>query len=111
MSRELAGSLPLVAQPTDNSIDLERTSEPLPDVVERVASSGERIVIRRGGQVVAAIASAAELAALERERARWEREEVALRRISAAFTDGSLDEIDCRIAAALEAVRTEGDGG
>jgi len=97
----------MVARPSDDTIDLDQTGEPLPDLVDRVTRSGRPVVIRRGGRVVAAVVPAAGLGALARDRERWEREELALRRISAAFADVDLAEIDRKVAEELAAVRAE----
>lgn len=93
----------MVAEPSDETCDIDVAAETLTSIVARVRRSGRRATLTRAGQPVAAIVMLDDADAAIRQRR--VRVAEAAREIGAALADVGLDEIDRRVKEAIDEVR------
>ncbi len=96
----------MVAEPFDETYDIDSATESLASIVERVRRSGRRATLTRAEQPVAAIVTLDNDKAIGERRAR---EEAALDRITAAFADVDFEEVERQVAQAVRDVRSADD--
>ena len=89
-------------------LDADETSRPLSDMLARVERNQSRVLVERGGAAVAAIISVNDLAQLEAvERGREERF-AGLSRISRAFANVPLEELEQEVERSIREGRSHG---
>lgn len=93
----------MVAEPFDETYEIDAAAETLASIVERVRRSGRRATLTRAGKPVAAIVTLDDADAAVRQRR--VRVAEAAREIDAALADVDLDEIDRRVREAIDEVR------
>lgn len=94
-------------KPTEDRMKLTDAKQHLSEVVNRVAQGESRVVIDKNGLPVAALISAAECRRFVAEDALREARFEAMGRISDAFADVPLDEIEAEVERAVASVRAK----
>jgi antitoxin (DNA-binding transcriptional repressor) of toxin-antitoxin stability system len=87
------------------SIEIDALGASISDTVEQAVRRGQRVELTRGGAPIATIVSEQEIAELD--RLRWNAAFDAFARISDAFRDVPLDELEREIERAAAEVRAE----
>lgn len=93
--------------PTEERMKLTETKQHLSQVVNRVAQGESRVVIEKSGLPVAALISAAEYQRFVTMDALREARFEAMGRISDAFADVPLEELEAEVDRAVASVRAE----
>ena len=93
--------------PVETRMKLTDTKQQLSQVVNRVAQGESRVVVEKSGLAVVAIISAEEYRRFLRMEAEREARFEAMGRISDAFANVPLDELDTEVARAISNVRTK----
>jgi prevent-host-death family protein len=98
-------AMPRLQMPTETTMKLTDAKQQLSQVINRVARGETRVVVEKSGLPVAAIIAAEEyrrfVAAEEEREARFE----AISRISEAFADVPVDELERQATRALREAR------
>jgi len=93
--------------PTETHMKLTDTKQHLSQVVNRVAQGEAHVIIENSGLAVAAIISAEEYRRFMRLEAEQNARFEAMGRISDAFADVPLDELDAEVERAVANVRSK----
>ena len=111
MTIAAAGEEPAVAatrnQPTIETMQFTEARQQLSQVVNRVARGERRVLLEKSGIPVAAIVSADDLRILTELEARREARFAAISRISEAFADVPVEDLEREITQALSEARAE----
>jgi len=90
--------------PSD-TLDVQSARERLDEIVERVRRDGDRVEIEANGKTAAAIVSIDDLSRLRQLDARREEAFAAIAKLSDAFADVPVEELERQVALALANVR------
>ncbi len=91
----------------DQRVELERASDALADLLASIGTTGRRIIVENGGRDVAAIVSLADLRRLRNDDRRRAMADAALGRVSDAFADVPIEELEREVGAAISEVRAD----
>ena len=94
-------------QPTIETMQFTEARQQLSQVVNRVARGERRVLLEKSGIPVAAIVSADDLRILTELEARREARFAAISRISEAFADVPVEDLEREITQALSEARAE----
>ncbi|HEU0113493.1 MAG TPA: type II toxin-antitoxin system prevent-host-death family antitoxin [Thermomicrobiales bacterium] len=97
--------MPRSPAPTETTMKLTDTKQQLSQVVNRVARGETRVVVEKSGLPVAAIISAAEYRRFVAEEAQREARFETIGRISDAFADVPVEELERQVERALSEAR------
>jgi prevent-host-death family protein len=93
------------SNPTEITMKLTDTKQHLSQVINRVARGETRVIVEKSGLPVAAIISADEYDRFRKHEAQREARFAAIGKISDAFADVPIDELEREVERALAAVR------
>lgn len=99
--------MPRSPSPTETTMTLTDTKQQLSQVVNRVARGETRVVVEKSGLPVAAIISADEYRRFREAEAQREARFDAIGRISDAFAEVPVEELERQVARALTAARAQ----
>lgn len=88
-----------------DTLDVKSARERLGEIVERVRRDGDRVEIEADGKTAAALVSMADLRRLQASDARRERAFQAIAKISDAFADVPVEELERQVERSLAEVR------
>ncbi len=91
----------------DERVELDHAAGTLAALLAAVGSTGHRVVVEDGGRAVGAIVSVADLRRLWNDDRRRAMAEIGLARVSDAFADVPIDELEREVTAAIADVRAE----
>lgn len=89
------------------TVNLNSTRERLDEIVDRVRRSGDRVVIEADGKAAAVLVSVGDFRRLQQLDVRRERAFEGMQKISEAFADVPLPELERQVELALADVRAE----
>ena len=92
---------------SDERVELERASDVLAELLSSVGTTGRRVIVEDGGRDVGAIVSLADLRRLRNDDHRRAMADAALGRVSNAFADVPIDELEREVATAIAEVRAD----
>lgn len=95
--------------PTETTMKLTDTKQQLSQVINRVARGETRVIVEKSGLPVAAIISTEEYRRFREQEMQREARFEAIGRISDAFADVPIDELERQGERALAAVRAQSD--
>jgi prevent-host-death family protein len=96
----------MTVAPSETHLKLTDTKQHLSQIVNQVARGESRVVIEKSGLPVAAIISADEYQRFLRLDAEREKRFAAMERISDAFMDVPLDELEAEVDRAVSEIRS-----
>jgi prevent-host-death family protein len=94
---------------TTQTMKISDVKNQLSSLVNEVYRKEKRILIEKAGIPVAALVSADDLARLEERDRRWEEGTRAMERMSLAFADVPVDELEARISEIIAEDRARDD--
>jgi prevent-host-death family protein len=97
------------AKPETQSMKISEVKNQLSSLVNEIYRHEKRILIEKAGIPVAALVSADDLARLEERDRRWEEGTRAMERMSLAFADVPVDELEARIGEIIAEGRARDD--
>ena len=85
-------------EPMTQTMNISEVKNQLSSVVNRVYRKETRVLVEKSGIPVAAVVSADDLVRLQQLDRAWDAGSRALERVSAAFADVPVDELEAKIA-------------